>query len=140
LRHLLYLMIFSMFFAACGQSSKSELKSFQVSEQQFSSYINPRNLSEANLQEDQHIVNRDYPIELALYQDGSFYYNLPNLGDGKGSWKFVKGRIQLFAKRNLFDMYIDVFSRNENASELGISFSDRFGPKVLPVEVVNPGP
>lgn len=130
--------IFICLLVSCGkQESKSTIKNFKVSSQSYQSYINESSVKQHDLQKDIYIANQEYPIEISLYKDGSFYYNLPNLGDGQGNWQFKNGRIKLFAERNLFDMHIDIFSRNKNATELAITFSDRFGPKVLPVEIYN---
>ena len=76
-------------------------------------------------------------MAVSLYEDGTWYYDLPTLGDGHGTWKFVDGRLELVAKRNLFDMKIDVLSEDEAASELSLSFIDRFGPQRIKVQILN---
>ena len=130
--------IFVIFFIySCGKGSpRQSLKFYPVSKESFSKFINKKDLREqrANLAEDVHLVNNDYPIEISLYDDGKWFYNLDNLGAGRGEWKYKEGRIELYAKRSLFDMYIDVESENEEATNLIIKFSDRHGAKVLKME------
>lgn len=96
-------------------------------------FVNQKNIEKKpNLTIDKSIVNLKYPIEIALYSDGRFYYNLPRLGDGRGTWKLNnKGVIELRAKRTLFDMYIEVGATDEEAKSLTIQFTDRFGPNTL---------
>jgi hypothetical protein len=128
-------------FISCGKNSdepKSELRFFQVKTDDFAKYINQKAApTEPNLQEDKSIVNNDYPIEISLYKDGKWYYNLPNLDDGFGTWKYEGGTIKLFASRMLFDMHISIEAVEEGAKEVAIRFSDRFGPKVLAMEKSN---
>ncbi len=127
-------------FPSCNPISgdKTELKLFEVKSSDFDQIINSKPLpSDPNLNEDKTILNRDYPIEIAIYNDGKWYYDLPNLDTGTGTWKFENGKIKLYAERDLFDMYIDVVATEEGAKAMAIKFSDRFGPKVLKVETVN---
>jgi hypothetical protein len=87
---------------------------------------------------DKSILNAEYPFQIALYKDGKFYYDLPNLGDGVGTWKYTSGgKIQLKSKRSLFDMYIDVHGSDEASESLTIQFKDRFGPNTLKMTNVN---
>ena len=90
-----------------------------------------------NLKSDKTLLNRDYPIEIAIYSDGQWYYDLPNLDTGKGTWSLENGRIKLFAKQRLFDMHIDVVAIEENAKNVVIKFRDRFGPRILNTEKIN---
>lgn len=83
------------------------------------------------------ILNRDYPIEIALFEDGKWYYDLPNLDDGFGTWKYEDGAIKLYAERDLFDMEIDVVALKESAKELGIMFVDRYGLQTMKAEKIN---
>lgn len=104
----------------------------------YSKFINSKTLpASPNLTIDKSFVNNDYPIEIALYEDHRFFYNLPNLGTGKGTWKFQDGKIQLKAKRSLFDMHIEVYGADQNHSNLAIQFTDRFGPNSLVMENSN---
>ncbi len=120
------------------QKSKNILNFNKVEKESFSKIINNKSLREgANLQEDKHLLNRDYPIEISLYADGKWYYNLDNLGDGNGTWKYQDGRLVLYAKRVLFDMHIDIEATDKNATKFVIKFSDRFGPRVLRAESLN---
>jgi len=126
---------------SCGsneESPKSKLVFFEAKVSDFDKYINRKSTpDEPNLQEDRTIINNDYPIEISLYEDGKWYYNLPNLDDGFGTWEYDGGVIKLHASRTLFDMNITVEAVKEEAKEIAIRFSDRFGPKVLTMEKRN---
>lgn len=79
--------------------------------------------------------NDDFPIEVKLYDDNTFYYLLPTLGDGRGTWEYKDGHINLHAKRSLFDMSIDVYSLEEGSEKLAFSFVDRHGWQFIEVGV-----
>jgi hypothetical protein len=122
---LLALMLFS-----CG--GKSGPKVYPVKEESFSKFINNKNLpNDPNLNLDKSIVNNDYPIQIALYRNHKFYYDLPNLDDGTGTWSYTNGQIVLKSKHRLFDMRIDIHSLDENGNKLAIKFIDRHGPQTL---------
>lgn len=119
----------------CGKSGN--IKYYRGEEAQFQKFINPTPLTSPNLNQDKSIVNNDYPIQIALYQDKKFYYDLPNLGDGQGTWDYENGHLKLTAKRSLFDMVIEVHPRDEAIKTLAIEFRDRFGLKSIKVENEN---
>ena len=115
----------------CGKEKKIPL--YSGSESDYQKFINARNLSAPNTNADKTIRNNEYPIEIALYQDHRFYYDLPNLGDGTGSWEYHNGKLRLKAKRTIFDMEIDIQGRDQEIKNLAISFTDRFGSQTLEV-------
>ena len=90
-----------------------------------------------NLSTDKTLINTEYPIEIALYEDHKFYYDLPDLGDGTGSWSYEDGHLILKASREIFDMKIDVHSLDTAGKEIAIHFIDRFGPNTLKMRSVN---
>ena len=103
--------------------------------QEFSKFINDKPMpADPNLTVDKSILNEKYPIEIALYKDNQFFYDLPNLGTGKGTWKYSDGRIELKASRRIFDMYIEVFGANQEIKEAAILFTDRFGANTLKMD------
>lgn len=117
---------------------KGELRVFKISNSEMSPLVNDKPMPEVpDLTSDKTILNRDYPIEVALYNDGKWYYDLPNLDTGSGTWKMEGGVIKLFASRTLFDMYIDIVATEEGAKSLVLKFRDRFGPRVLETEKIN---
>ncbi len=121
-----------------GNDDKSELKLFEVQASDFDAVINNKELpTDPDLTQDKTLLNRDYPIEIAIYQNGKWYYDLPNLDTGTGTWKYENGKIKLYAERDLFDMHIEVVATKEHGATMAIKFADRFGPKVLEVEKVN---
>lgn len=131
-----FLLLVLVTLVSCG--GKSGPKMYEVKEEDFSKFVNDKNLpANPNLTLDKSIINRDYPIQLALYQDGKFYYDLPNLDEGTGTWHFNGGQIVLKSKHRLFDMRIDVRALDERANGVAIQFIDRHGPQTLKVENLN---
>jgi hypothetical protein len=131
---LLILLIIS----SCTCKSDSAKLYSAKEKQAFSKFINNKDMpSDPNLTIDKSIINNDYPIEIAIYQNNRFFYNLPNLGTGKGKWKYNDGKIELTAKRTIFDMHIEVYGSDQNLNKLAIQFSDRFGSKSLKMENQN---
>lgn len=134
-----YLVLLFLLFS-CGLKSpeKKELQFFQVKKDDFSHVINKSETPRSpDLTSVKTLSNRDYPIDIAIFNDGRFYYDLPNLDDGYGTWEFVDGKIKLHAQRDLFDINIDVVALKEAAEVIAIDFRDRFSRKVLEVEKIN---
>ncbi len=118
-------------YSCTGKSDGVKLYSAK-SEAEFSKFVNQTAMPESpNLTVDKSIVNTKYPIEVALYKDGNFFYDLPNLGTGKGKWKYADGKIELKASRKIFDMYIEVYGADAKIENAAILFSDRFGSNTL---------
>jgi len=122
-------------FCSCNQS---ELQSFDITEDSFKHLINDKNMpSEPNLNRDKTILNRDYPIEVALYKDGQWFYDLPNLGSGSGTWVYEDTQLVLHAERKIFDMNIKIYATKEEAQKVSMKFFDRHGFKSLELEKIN---
>jgi hypothetical protein len=120
---------------SCGP--KKGLDYHELKKDQFDPIVNQMDTpAQPDLGAVKTILNRDYPIEIAIFKDGQWYYDLPNLGDGKGTWKYEDGRLKLFARRNIFDMEIEVVGADADAQELAIKFVDRFGHQIMPVEKI----
>lgn len=129
----LFILLFTL--ASCGGDKAPEV---QVSQEVFASRINQKAMpANINLNSDKTFLNRDYPIEVALYSDGRWFYDLPNLGTGKGTYTYKDGKIHLFSARDLFDINIDVIATDETGSGFVLSFRDRFGKVVLSTELMN---
>ncbi len=125
-----FLTLVLILVSACGQKGKT--KFVAAKEENFARLINDKNMpSDPNMTLDKSIINNAYPIQLALYKDGKFYYDLPTLNDGTGTWTYNNGQITLKSKHRLFDMRIDVRALDEAANNLAITFIDRFGPHTL---------
>ena len=71
--------------------------------------------------------NEVYPMRIALFDNNEFYYQIDRLGNGKGTWKFNAGALELFAKRPIFDMNFVVSAAQPEGDALVIRFIDRFG-------------
>lgn len=122
-----------MIITSCGKKSKT--KFFSAKEESFSKFINDKDLpKDPNLSLDKSIVNNDYPIQVALYKNNKFYYDLPNLDAGTGTWSYANGQIVLKSKHRLFDMRIDIRALDEEANNLAVSFIDRHGPQTLKMD------
>ena len=131
------LIILLIILIGCGE--KGKLDFVELKKEDFKPIINEASVpAKPDLAQVKTIINRDYPIEIALFEDGRWYYDLPNLDDGFGTWKFKDGKLVLKAERDLFDMEIDVLSLNGDASKLGIHFQDRFGFRTIEVEQIAP--
>ena len=67
------ILILMLLFISCVE--RQELEFFKVEKQDFDRIINKsRTPSQPDLAEAKTIINRDYPIEIALYEDGKWYY------------------------------------------------------------------
>ncbi|MBA2403635.1 MAG: hypothetical protein H0V66_02605 [Bdellovibrionales bacterium] len=131
---LLVLMILS----SCTGKSESDSLYTAKESAEYSKFINAKKMpADPNLTIDKNIINNNYPIEIALYNDNRFFYNLPNLGTGKGKWKYSDGKIELRAKRKIFDMYIEVYGSDANIKNLSIQFTDRRGSNTLKMDSQN---
>lgn len=133
--------LLALSFISCGDGpggDKEAVSFFTVPAAAYTPFVNQKGLpKDVDLTSDITFLNRDYPIEIALYKNGEFFYDLPNLGTGRGTYKYEDGKIHLFAKRTLFNMNIEVIASNEEASEFVLRFRDRFGVRVLPTEKMN---
>ena len=88
------------------------------------------------------LINNDYPLELRLYQNKKFYFNLPSLGEGEGNWEYQGSEIKLTAEYHIkaMDFTIDMnyfVGVLDEEGTLAVQFSDRFGPKTYKLEKVN---
>ena len=126
-----------LFLISCGGSSKNY--TYHAAEKaDFEKYINAKSMpSSPDLSSDITLLNRDYPIEVAIYEDNTWYYDLPNLDTGKGTWKHKDGKLILQAERDLFNMKIDLIAIEEKAENVVLEFVDRFGQEIREIEVTN---
>lgn len=111
----------------CGEK-KQVLPFFKVDKKHFDKYINDKPLpNDPNLTVDKSIINYEYPIEISLYKDNKWFYNLPRLGEGEGTYAMEDGKLILTAQRKLFIMRIEIRASDEQAKNVHITFRDRFG-------------
>lgn len=130
--------IFLLMLLAFGCGKKSDLKVYRLPEAALSKFVNEKSMpADPNLTLDKSFINHSYPIQIALYKDGQFYYDLPNLGEGVGTWRNSDGKLKLHGKRPLFDMHIEVLGKDEEGESLAIQFVDRFGPNTLEMTNIN---
>ena len=124
--------LISILSVACGK--KAEVKLFKAQEESYSKFINAKPsppVEDPNISLDKNLVNDQYPIEMSLYSDHKFYYNLPNLGDGFGTWKYEDGKIVMKTKREILgkdiDMTYELQANDPSAENISVQFSDRWG-------------
>ena len=138
-------ILFALFcFSSCLQSQKKgELIFLETPRESLKPTINKRNFKgSVDYNEDILLINNDYPIEIRLYQNKKFYFNLPNLGEGEGAWEYDGGKIKLMAEYHVeaIDFTIDMnyfIGLIDKKGSLAINFTDRFGPKILKLDKVN---
>jgi hypothetical protein len=133
------LVLVLLVMVSCGNKVE-DIPVQSVTREAFEKYVNTSTLpADSNLNLDRSIVNDAYPIEIALYKDNIFHYNLPTLrdGHGQGKWEYVDGKIELTAKLTFFKMHIEIHSTDVNANQVVIKFTDRFGPNTLKMTNVN---
>lgn len=80
----------------------------------------------------------EYPMRMALFANGRFYYQVDNLGDGQGTWDVTDGVLRLRAIRPLFDMNLFVSGANDESDETVIRFIDRHGFNSVRIELRDP--
>jgi hypothetical protein len=126
------LLLVVPFLFSCGK--KASVKLFHASEENYSKFINTRispSGERPNISGDKNFINHQYPVELALYSDHKFYYNLPNLGDGYGNWNYEDGKIVMKTKRNILGknitMTYEIQANDESAENVSVQFTDRWG-------------
>ena len=104
----------------------------------FAQLINKKSISstkDVNQNLDHSLINQDYPVEIWLYENNKYYYDLPKLGDGIGTWEYKNGFIALKNNHHIktidlkIEMNYDIYLTKEN--KVRIEFSDRFGMQNL---------
>ncbi len=79
-----------------------------------------------------------YPIRLALFDNGLFYYQVDKLGEGEGRWEYKDGALSLVAPRRIFDMELVITAAGLEGNDILVEFSDRFGFKSLATQFRDP--
>jgi hypothetical protein len=72
-------------------------------------------------------TDEQFPIRLALYDNGRFYYQVDELGNGYGDWTYENGGLKLTTRRKIFDMNFYVVAKAQQGTDLVIKFFDRHG-------------
>lgn len=131
-------LFLTVLFLVAGCGKQESKKTYPLKDKAVQKFVNQKILPpDPNLTLDKSIINTTYQIQIALYQDGKFYYDLPTLGDGTGTWTKRKDFIELKAKRSLFDMYIEIRGNDKDGESVLIQFTDRFGPNTLKMTNMN---
>lgn len=133
----LFLMMSFVLITACGK--EYEYENVEREESDYNRVINTKSMpKKPNLNKDIYLVNEEYPMEVALYEDGKFYYNFATLGDGTGTWKFGKDLvIDTDGERELFNVTLHIFTTDEEGENYKVRFIDRFGYRVIDLKKKN---
>lgn len=78
-----------------------------------------------------------YEGRFALYDNGTFYYEINNLGDGTGDWVYSDGALRLKAGRIFFDMIFFVSAAQAQGTDTVVKFVDRNGPQRMSIQYQN---
>jgi hypothetical protein len=136
---LLALLLPIFLFSCGGDTSDLKYEHLDRKKSDYSKLLNAKEFSSSpDLGRDIFLANYDYPIEVALYADGKMYYNMANLGDGFGTWKFTNGnyRIKTHGKRTLFDFVVEIYTIDNSGKNFNVRFSDRFGKQDFPLVII----
>jgi hypothetical protein len=83
-------------------------------------------------------TNEDYPIRIVLYNNGRFYYQVDELGQGIGDWKYEDGGLRLTSRRRVFDLNFYLTAAAETGDEILVKFFDRHGFNQYSLNFRNP--
>jgi hypothetical protein len=129
-KHILILVLPLLF--SCGK--KAEVKLFDAPEASYQRFVNPTTAptgDNPDISGHRNLVNDQYPVQVSLYSDKTFYYDLPNLGDGHGTWEYSDGRIVMKTKREILgkniEMIYELQANDETAENVSLQFTDRWG-------------
>lgn len=125
-------VIMLSFLFSCGK--KAEVKLFHASEASYQRFVNPATAPTADnpdISGHKNVINEQYPVQVSLYADHTFYYDLPNLGDGHGTWEYSDGRIVMKTKREILGknitMTYELQATDETGENVALQFTDRWG-------------
>lgn len=126
--------------AACGKPVTSE-----GSKRDFAFYSQFINSSDQYPNASQNLENLKvmtsdvrYSMRLAMFENGVFYYQVNNLGDGEGRWEYRDGIIRLTAVRPVFDLDLEIMAEQEASDTTIVQFIDRFRFNSVPIEFRKP--
>jgi hypothetical protein len=141
---LLPLAIMLVLIISCGlNDNTSQVEFFERSEKHYSKFVNQNSAPAGgiipDLTHDIYVINDDeYEIEVALYKDKRFFYNLDSKKYiGYGNWRYENGRLILEAVTRHFKMFIELVSLDPEGDDLALAYTDRFGYKVKSLEISN---
>lgn len=135
-----FVIAIGMVLTACGKPVVSEgnKRDFSFYNQFINSndqYPNAaQNLSQLKL----FTSEEKYSMRLAIFENGSFYYQVNNLGDGEGRWEYHDGILRLKAVRPIFDMDLDIMAEREEVDDTIVQFVDRFRFNSVPIHFRKP--
>jgi hypothetical protein len=123
------LMISGLFLQACSQGDK--LTAHPRGDAFYNQFVN----SSADWPQAENKVDElkllqtgeQYPIRIALFDNGRFYYQIDKLGTGDGQWAYGEGAIHATANRPIFDMELTVSAAAADGDETLVRFFDRHG-------------
>jgi hypothetical protein len=72
-------------------------------------------------------TDEEYPLRIALFANGKFYYQIDKLGNGYGNWKYNDGALELSATRPIFDLNLYLSAAKPEGNDIHFRFIDRHG-------------
>ncbi|MCC6138734.1 MAG: transposase [Bdellovibrionaceae bacterium] len=78
-----------------------------------------------------------YEGRFALYDNGTFYYEINNLGNGTGDWVYSEGALRLKAGRIFLDLIFFVSAAEAKGTNTVVRFIDRNGPQKMDIQYQN---
>lgn len=134
------LILTCVFMMGCSQTYN--MVQYQRDETFFTTYQNPSaelSQAEAKIESIKLLqTSEEFPIRLAIYDNGKFYYQVDELGTGIGDWKFEDGGLKLTTRRKIFDMNFYVTAAAVDGNELVVKFFDRHGFNQYSLDFRNP--
>lgn len=134
------MLFFALSVVGCGQKQSGEGSKRDYSF--YSHLINPSDQYQqaaANLHEFKLMIsNEKYSMRVALFDNGVFYYEVNNLGDGEGTWEYRDGVLKLKAVRTIFDMELEIMAESSESDATIVQFVDRFRFNSVPMQLRQP--
>ena len=138
-------MVFFLLFiiTSCLENPERNRESIRqiVPLESYSNIINKKNINsemDIDFNDDISFINQDYPIEIWLYENYKYYYELPNLGSGIGTWTHQDGQIVLNNEHVIKSIDLKIQMEYElffsGDGQMFLEFSDRFGQKSIEVK------
>lgn len=138
---LIYSVVISFLFLV-GCSGDYKMVQYQRDEKFFDNYKNSASEIDQAATKIESIkllqTGDEFPIRVALYDNGKFYYQVDELGTGIGDWEFYDGGLKLTTRRKIFDMNFYVTAAGTDGDDVVIKFFDRHGFNQHKLEFRNP--
>ena len=146
----LIFILMAIFVFSCGRSDKGQLQYFKTSKTTFNKLVNKSTAQRGDVYKDLSVqgtyrnkIGMEYLVQMALYEDGHFKYDIEALGVGEGTWKYEDGIIKLSNYRYFHflgkekEMNYEIKAMDEEGKNFMIFFRDRLGFQSSPITIKN---